>query len=157
MLCLALRLYWSARAATCPRHTPSAPPLPAVRNLLNWEELEQQCNKFSGWKLDGSPFRRVQCRCASEPRLCRPPLTLTRWAGCAWLHRPLGCAVHPTRPPNRPPCALTCATRRSATFTSNPLHNFAAVADVDALVVVHGSGCANWLAMRERSAMLELR
>lgn len=46
---------------------------------------------------------------------------------------------------------------RSATFNSDPLHNFAAVADADVLVIVHGSGCANWLAMRERSAMLELR
>lgn len=36
----------------------------AVRNILNWQELEQQCNKFTGWKLENTPFKRVQCRCA---------------------------------------------------------------------------------------------
>lgn len=30
-------------------------------------------------------------------------------------------------------------------------------ADADVLVAVHGSGCMNWLSMREGSAMLELR
>ena len=81
-----------------------------------------------------------------------PPRTTPSYRITA--HR--ACAARAYMPsPCLPPATAT--PFRSATFNSDPLHNFAAVADADVLVIVHGSGCANWLAMRERSAMLELR
>ncbi|KAL4452632.1 hypothetical protein ABPG75_008294 [Micractinium tetrahymenae] len=43
-------------------------------NLLNWQELVEQCNRHAGWQLDpASRFERVQCRAATfsteDPRL----------------------------------------------------------------------------------------
>lgn len=37
--------------------------------LLNWQELEEECNRHTGWQLDpASGIRRVQCRCAGGGR-----------------------------------------------------------------------------------------
>ncbi|KAL4427722.1 hypothetical protein ABPG75_001811 [Micractinium tetrahymenae] len=50
---------------------------------------------------------------------------------------------------------------RATTFLGDSLDdlkaNLANVRAADALVTVHGSGCANWLSMRRGSALLELR
>lgn len=46
---------------------------------------------------------------------------------------------------------------RSTTLGADPMHNLAAVRPADMVVIVHGSGCSNWLAMREGSALLEIR
>lgn len=84
-----------------------------TRRLLNWAELEKECNAFTAWKFNqtlvtnGTAIKQIQCR--------------------------------------------------AATFNGDPLHNFAVVGHADVLVAAHGSGDANWLAMREGSAMLELR
>ena len=35
----------------------------SVRHLLNWRQLVDECNNFTGWQLKpGSPYKRVQCR-----------------------------------------------------------------------------------------------
>ncbi|KAL4427683.1 hypothetical protein ABPG75_001772 [Micractinium tetrahymenae] len=57
-------------------------------------------------------------------------------------------------PPDTPIRRVQC---RAATFGLDVLANLAAVGQADVLVAVHGAGIANWLAMPEGSALVEIR
>lgn len=78
--------------------------------LLNWQELEEECNRHTGWQLDpASGIRRVQCRAASfsteDPRLdlaaarSADALVAVRGPACVqWLGMRPGAALLELRP-----------------------------------------------------------
>ena len=133
-----------------------------VRNILNAQELVDDCNRLSAsWPLDpASPIKRIQCR----------------WAGMA-----MGCAAvsmegsgHARQSELHAQCILvrceyeaestvllnatpSACPRRFISFGGDPMQDMLATASADVLVAVHGAGCTNWLFMAPGSALLEIR